>query len=58
MPLFGKSKYSAVKVKKVRIPTGRWMKCANCREIIDAKAFETAFKTCPKCKFHYKMSAW
>ena len=57
MPLFGKPKYSAIKVKKVQIPTGRWMKCTNCREIIDAKAFENAFKTCPKCKFHYKMSA-
>jgi len=34
------------------------MKCTNCREIIDAKAFEAASKTCPKCKFHYKMSAW
>ena len=34
------------------------MKCTNCREIVDAKAFQSAFKTCPKCKFHYKMSAW
>ena len=58
MPLFGKAKYSAVKVKKVQIPTGRWMKCTNCREIVDAKAFQTAFKTCPRCKFHYKMTAW
>jgi acetyl-CoA carboxylase carboxyl transferase subunit beta len=58
MALFGKPKYSAIKVKKVQIPTGRWMKCTNCREIIDAKAFETAFKTCPKCKFHYRMTAW
>ncbi len=57
MPLFGKPRYSAVKVKKVQIPSGRWMKCTNCREIIDAKAFQTAYKTCPKCKFHYKMSA-
>jgi len=57
MALFGKPRYSAIKVKKVQIPTGRWMKCTNCREIIDAKAFEIAFKTCPKCKFHFKMSA-
>ncbi|NQT82964.1 acetyl-CoA carboxylase carboxyltransferase subunit beta [bacterium] len=57
MPLFGKPRYSAIKVKKVQIPTGRWMKCTNCREIIDARAFHSAYKTCPKCKFHYKMSA-
>jgi len=57
MPLFGKARYSAIKVKKVQIPTGRWMKCTNCREIVDAKAFEKDFKTCPKCKFHYLMSA-
>jgi acetyl-CoA carboxylase carboxyl transferase subunit beta len=57
MPLFGKPKYSAVRVKKVQIPTGRWMKCTNCREIVDAKEFENAFKTCPKCKYHYMMTA-
>ncbi len=58
MALFGKPRYSAIKVKKVQIPTGRWMKCTNCREIIDAKAFQSAFKTCPKCKYHFMMTAW
>lgn len=58
MPLFGKPRYSAIKVKKVQIPTGRWMKCTNCREIVDAKEFESACKTCPRCKYHYMMTAW
>lgn len=57
MALWGKQKYSTVKVKKVQIPDGRWLKCSNCNELIDAKAMEREFKTCPKCKFHFKMSA-
>ena len=57
MPIFGKPKYSEVKVKKVQIPDGRWMRCVNCNELIDAKIFQQEFKVCPRCKYHYKMTA-
>ena len=58
MAIWGKQKYSTVKVKRVQIPDGRWLKCSNCNELIDAKAMEKEVKTCPRCKFHFKMSAW
>ncbi len=57
MPIFGKPKYSTVKVKKVQIPDGRWLKCTACGELIDAKVLDKTYKTCPKCKFHFKMTA-
>lgn len=57
MPFFGKPRYSTVKVKRVQVPDGRWMKCAACSQIIDVKQLEETLKTCPKCKFLFKMSA-
>ena len=57
MAIWGKQKYSTVKVKKVQIPDGRWLKCSSCNALIDAKAMEKNYRTCPKCKFHFKMSA-
>ncbi len=57
MAIWGKQKYSTVKVKRVQIPDGRWLKCSACQQLIDAKAIEQGLNTCPKCKFHFKMSA-
>jgi len=57
MAIFGKPKYSTVKVKKVQIPDGRWMRCVNCGELLDGKVFEKGLKVCPKCNHHYKMTA-
>lgn len=57
MAIFGKPKYSTVKVKKVQIPDGRWMRCVNCSELLDGKVFEKGLKVCPKCSHHYKMTA-
>jgi acetyl-CoA carboxylase carboxyl transferase subunit beta len=57
MALFGKPRYSTIKVKRVQVPDGRWMKCAACNQLIDVKQLEETLKTCPKCKFHFKMSA-
>ncbi|MBN1917072.1 MAG: acetyl-CoA carboxylase carboxyltransferase subunit beta [Verrucomicrobia bacterium] len=57
MPLFGKPRYSTIKVKRVQVPDGRWMKCGACNQIIDVKQIEETLNTCPKCKFHFKMSA-
>ncbi len=57
MPFFGKPRYSTVKVKRVQVPDGRWMKCVACNQIIDAEQLKETLNTCPKCKFHFKMSA-
>lgn len=43
--------------KKVKIPEGLWVKCENCKEIIYKKELENNFKVCPKCKYHFRISA-
>jgi len=43
--------------KKVKIPEGLWVKCENCKEIIYRKELENNLKVCPKCKYHFRISA-
>lgn len=58
MAIFGKPKYTIVKVaKKKDIPEGLWTKCEDCGEIIYNKALEESFKVCPKCNYHFVLTA-
>ncbi len=58
MAIFGKPKYTIVKVaKKKDIPEGLWTKCEDCGEIIYNKALEENLKVCPKCNFHFILTA-
>lgn len=43
--------------KKVKIPEGLWVKCDNCREIIYKKEINKNLKICPKCNYHFRISA-
>ncbi len=43
--------------KKVKIPEGLWVKCDNCREIIYRKEVEKNYKVCPKCDYHFRITA-
>jgi acetyl-CoA carboxylase carboxyl transferase subunit beta len=40
-----------------RVPEGMWMKCSFCREIIYRKEIERNFRVCPKCNYHFRISA-
>ncbi|MFZ3063205.1 MAG: acetyl-CoA carboxylase, carboxyltransferase subunit beta [Actinomycetota bacterium] len=44
--------------EKKGIPEGIWSKCAVCSEIIYQKEFLKNYKVCPKCNFHYQLSAY
>lgn len=58
MALFGKPKYTIVKVAKKRLmPDGLWTKCEDCTEIIYNKILEENLKVCPKCSFHFTVGA-
>jgi acetyl-CoA carboxylase carboxyl transferase subunit beta len=59
MPIFPrKPKYTIVKVAKKRdIPEGLWTRCEDCNELIYNKKLEENLKVCPKCGFHFTMSA-
>ena len=59
MPLFGKPKYTIVKVtKKKDMPADLWTKCPDCGELIYNKALEENLKVCSKCNYHFTMGAW
>ncbi|MDD5080314.1 MAG: acetyl-CoA carboxylase, carboxyltransferase subunit beta [Candidatus Omnitrophica bacterium] len=57
MALFGKPKYTIVRVKKKEIPDGLWEKCAGCGETLYSKTLEENFNVCPKCNYHFPISA-
>lgn len=43
--------------KKVKVPEGLWVKCNSCKEIIYRKEVDRNLKTCPKCNYHFRISA-
>ncbi len=43
--------------KKVKIPEGLWIKCDSCKEIIYRKEIDKNLKICPKCNYHFRISA-
>ncbi len=57
MSLFGKPKYTVVKVRKREIPHGLWTKCQQCGQALYKKALEENLKVCPKCEYHFTMTA-
>jgi len=46
-----------VQDKKLRVPGGLWVKCENCKEIIYKKEVLRNANVCPKCGYHFRISA-
>jgi len=57
MALFGNPKYTIVRLKKKEIPDGLWTKCEECSEVLYNKALEENLKVCPKCNYHFVLTA-
>jgi acetyl-CoA carboxylase carboxyl transferase subunit beta len=57
MALFGKPKYTLVKIRKKEIPEGLWTKCQECGQPIYKKALEENLKVCLKCNYHFTVTA-
>lgn len=57
MAIFGKNKYTLVKVKKKEIPDGLWAKCAGCQTPTYNKVLNENFNVCPKCGYHFSLNA-
>jgi len=59
MPLFPrKPKYTIVKIAKKRdIPEDLWSKCEDCKELIYNKKLDENLRVCPKCNFHFNVTA-
>jgi len=58
MALFGKPKYTIVRLKKKDIPEGLWTKCEECSETLFNKALDENLKVCPKCGYHFTLTAY
>ncbi len=43
--------------KRIKIPEGLWIKCDSCKEIIYKKEIEKNLQVCPKCNYHFRISA-
>ena len=57
MALFGKPKYTIVRLKKKEMPEGLWTKCESCGEVIFNKNLEENLSVCPKCGHHFTLVA-
>ena len=58
MALFGKPKYTIVRVKKREIPDGLWIKCEECSSALFIKSLGESLKVCPKCNYHFVLGAY
>jgi acetyl-CoA carboxylase carboxyl transferase subunit beta len=43
--------------KRRHIPEGLWIKCGGCKEIVYQKEVERRANVCPKCNYHFSISA-
>ncbi len=56
MKLFNRRQSSLTKSKR-DIPAGLWMKCEACSQLLYNKALEENLRVCPKCDFHFPLTA-
>ncbi len=42
---------------KIEIPSDLWVKCPACSEVIYKNELDRSLKVCPKCNYHYRISA-
>ena len=55
--MFGKPKYTIVKIKKKDIPGGICTKCDGCGQIVFNKQLNENMQICPKCDYHFVLGA-
>ena len=57
MALFGKPKYTIVRLRKKEMPDGLWTKCEECGQPVYNKKLEENLKVCPNCDYHFILTA-
>ena len=58
MPWFRRKKKPEAGIEKhVTIPEGMFLKCEGCGEMVYRKEVERLLRVCPKCNFHFHLSA-
>ncbi len=57
MKLFSRRASALARTSKRNIPAGLWTKCESCGQLIYNKALEENLRVCPKCEFHFALTA-
>lgn len=57
MKIFKKPFTYGLKKRKKDIPDGLWSKCPKCSHLIFNKILEENLKVCPKCNYHFPLTA-
>src|ERR1700676_3585635 len=57
MPIFQKPSLKLATNKKREMPEGLWQKCPDCGEVIHNLELVQNLKVCPKCDYHFTLSA-
>ncbi len=57
MKLFRRARQGAPGKAKRDIPPGLWTKCESCSQLLYNKALEESLHVCPKCEFHFPLTA-
>jgi|YelNatPaOPRAMG01_1025707.scaffolds.fasta_scaffold05891_14 acetyl-CoA carboxylase carboxyl transferase subunit beta len=52
-----KPKITAATTKKREIPSGLWVKCKECGEMLFSKELAANLGVCPKCDYHFPMTS-
>ncbi len=57
MKLFSRRPSGFSRKSKREIPAGLWTKCESCAQLIYNKALDENLRVCPKCDFHFPLTA-
>ena len=58
MPWFKKTKKpKPIRQHRSQVPEGLWVKCEGCREVVYSKEIDDNSKICPKCGYHFRITA-
>jgi acetyl-CoA carboxylase carboxyl transferase subunit beta len=57
MAVFTRPRTPSIKGRKKDIPQGLWIKCKGCGEMIFDRELEANLEVCPKCNYHFPLSA-
>ena len=56
-PVFDRPPEIASNGKKKDIPSGLWIRCKSCNDMVTNKELEDAFRVCPRCDHHFSAGA-
>ena len=57
MKLFNRRQPTFSRRSRPNIPAGLWTKCESCNQLLYNKALEESLRVCPKCDFHFPLTA-